>query len=303
MPSSIRELPTTASRQRPAEGNRLKQMIKRPKALVGALGVGLFVFAAIGAPWVAPHDPMRLHPLPNVTKPAAPGGEFLLGTDSLGRDVLSRVLWGARYSLAIGLVSVAIGLVLGSILGLASGYAGGRVDLVLMRVVDLLMAFPGILLAIFLMAVLGPSLGNLMLAVGIVNTPVFARQARAGVMSLKGREFVLASRAVGAGPVGIVLGGILPNIASQLLVLATLAVGTSILEAAGLGFVGLGVEPGTPEWGLMLAEERQYFRTCPWVVLAPGTAVSFAVLSANLLGEALREALDPKDLATYRALS
>ncbi len=270
----------------------------------------LFVGMALAAPWLAPHDPRSIDPrapearpgtrLPaEIADPAAvlpprPAAFYLLGTDELGRDLLSRILYGARISLAIGLVSVGIALGVGVPLGLLSGTLGGWVDQVIMRLVDVLLAFPGILLAIAIMAILGPSLTNVMIAVGIVNVPTYARQVRASVLDLRGLDYVTASRALGGTTPHLMGRVILPNVLSPVIVLSTLGIGSAILEAAGLGFIGLGIEPGTPEWGMMLAESRKNFLHAPWTVLAPGLAITLVVLGFNLFGDGLRDALDPK---------
>lgn len=259
-------------------------------AAAGALLVLLYVGAAAAAD-AAPRPPLEINQNLSLKRPGESG---LLGTDQLGRDVFSRVLHGARVSLLIGLISVAVALAIGVPMGLIAGGAGGLPDLAIMRVVDVMLAFPGILLAIALMAVLGPSLPNLMLAVGIVNVPVYARQVRASVLQVRDLDYVVAARALGAGRSRVLVRHVLPNILAPILVLATLGIGTAILEAAGLGFVGLGVEPDSPEWGTMLAQSRRYFLDCPWTVIAPGAAISLAILGFNLIGDALRDFLDPR---------
>lgn len=259
-------------------------------AAAGALLVLLYVGAAAAAD-AAPRPPLEINQNLSLKRPGESG---LLGTDQLGRDVFSRVLHGARVSLLIGLISVAVALAIGVPMGLIAGGAGGLPDLAIMRVVDVMLAFPGILLAIALMAVLGPSLPNLMLAVGIVNVPVYARQVRASVLQVRDLDYVVAARALGAGRSRVLIRHVLPNILAPILVLATLGIGTAILEAAGLGFVGLGVEPDSPEWGTMLAQSRRYFLDCPWTVVAPGAAISLAILGFNLIGDALRDFLDPR---------
>ncbi len=276
---------------------------RRSGSALAGLGVVVgFALLALGASWLSPHDPRAIDARVPEARPftslpaegALPATFHLLGTDELGRDILSRVLHGARISLLIGLVSVAIALFGGVPLGLLSGTLGGAVDQGIMRVVDVMLAFPGILLAIAVMAVLGPSLTNVMVAVGIVNVPAYARQVRASVLELRALDFVTASRALGAGPLHLMIRVLLPNVLSPVIVLATLGIGSAILEAAGLGFIGLGIEPGTPEWGTMLAESRKNFLRAPWTVLAPGIAITLVVLGFNLFGDGLRDALDPK---------
>lgn len=223
-----------------------------------------------------------------------PPHRYLCGTDEQGHDVLGKTLVGARTSLLVGFLAIAIALVIGLPVGLVAGYAGGRVDALLMRLVDVLLAFPAILLAICIVAVLRQSLVNLILAVGIVNAPAIARQLRAQVLVVRELEFIQAARALGLSHVRIALGHVLPNCAGPILVLATLGTATAILETAGLGFVGLGAEPGTTEWGLMIAENRALVTRAPWAVLTPGAAIVLLVLGFNLLGDGLRDVLDPR---------
>lgn len=263
---------------------------KSVSGMGGLALVALFLFLAAGEERLAPWPPRAVSEGSALLAPAA---QHWFGTDDLGRDMLSRVIVGARISLKIGVLSVCLAIVLGVPLGLAAGYFGGVLDLLAMRAIDVILAFPGILLAIALMAVLGPSLANLTVAVAVVNLPAYARQVRASVLGLREQEFVTASRALGAGAGHLLFRVLLPNCLSPILVLATLGIGTAVLEAAALGFVGLGIEPGTPEWGTLLAENRSYFASAPWMVIAPGIAVSFTVLGFNLLGDGMRDALDP----------
>lgn len=268
----------------------LRKLRHSRAALVGALLVALYVGAAALAD-LAPRGPKEIDQELQLKSPSA--GKWF-GTDQLGRDMLSRVLHGARWSLFIGLISVGLAVLVGVPLGLVAGEAGGFADLFVMRLVDVMLAFPGILLAIAIVATLGPSLFHLMLAVGIVNIPVYARQVRASVLQVRELDYVVAARALGAGRFSVLTRQILPNVLAPVLVLATLGIGTAILEAAGLGFVGLGVEVDTPEWGTMLAQSRAHFMQYPWTVVAPGAAISLAILGFNLLGDALRDALDPR---------
>jgi len=263
---------------------------------IGAILVGLFLLLAILAPLIAPADP-NFQALPSRAKFVSP--QHLLGTDLLGRDMLSRILYGARVSMTLGIAAVVVGLVLGLPFGLLAGYLGGYVDLVVMRIVDILLAFPLYLLAIVVIAILGPSLPNMILAVGISSAPRFARLARGDVLTAKHFEFVFAARALGAPGVRIVLGHILPNIAGPLIVLATLRIGTAILVEASLSFVGLGPQPPTPAWGLMISDGLKAMRSAPWVAGFPGLAIMLVVLGFNLLGDGLRDALDPR-LRTLR---
>jgi peptide/nickel transport system permease protein len=267
-----------------------KRFFRGRSAMAGAALVLAYVLAAAVADF-APRDPKKID---QDRRLQAPGVGGPLGTDELGRDLLSRTLHGARISLKIGVLAVAIAAALGVTLGLAAGEMGGAADLLVMRLVDIMLAFPGLLLAIAFMAALGPSLTNLMLAVGLVHTPAYARQVRASVLQVRSLDYVVAARALGASRLRVVLRCILPNVLAPVVVLATLGVGTAILEAAGLGFVGLGVEPDAAEWGTMLAQSREHFLDHPWTVLVPGAAITAAILGFNLLGDALRDWLDPR---------
>jgi len=258
---------------------------------VGLIVIVSFLLCALFAGALTSHDP---YVQDAEAQSVPPNTDHILGTDDLGRDLFSRVVHGSRISLKIGIISVAIAILIGVPVGLVSGYSGGRLDMVVMRFIDILMAFPGILLAIIIMAMLGPSLTNMMIAVGIVNIPQYARQVRASVLDIKELEFVLASRAVGATNTRILLRTIFPNTISPILVLATLGIGTAILEAAGLSFLGLGGQPAMPEWGNMLRSAREHLRSSPWIPLAPGVAISLVVLGFNLFGDALRDVIDPK---------
>lgn len=264
-------------------------------ALAGAgILAGLLVVAVL-APVLAPHPPLqqdlyqRLQP-PSLTHP--------LGTDEFGRDILSRVLYGSRISLRIGLIAIGIALTAGTFLGLVAGYRGGWTDTVLMRLVDVLLAFPSILLAIAIVAVIGPGIDNVMVAVSIVMVPQFARLVRASVLSVREAAYVEAARALGAGGTRIVLGSVLPNCTAPLVVQSTLSLGTAILDAAGLSFLGLGAQPPTPEWGAMLSGGRELLLTAPWVMTFPGLAIFFVVLGLNLFGDGLRDALDPRRITS-----
>lgn len=243
-----------------------------------------FDYQSVPPTWLRPAD------LPPGVEPRT----FLAGTDDLGNDVLARVLYGARYSLVIGFVAVGISLLLGVPLGLVAGYFGGRLDGAIMRCLDVVMAFPSILLAIGIVTVLGQSLLNLMIAVGLVGVPAIARQLRAQVLVVRELEYVQAARAIGAGHLRILFRHVLPNCTAPIIVLATLGTATAILETAGLGFVGLGPEPGTPEWGLMISESRNLISRAPWAVITPGAAIVLLVLGFNLVGDALRDILDPR---------
>jgi len=246
---------------------------------------------ALAAPLISPYDPIKT----NQRAPLeAPSGRHLMGTDRFGRDILSRVLWGGRASLSVGLVSVGIAALTGVLLGLLAGYYGGRTDTIIMRFVDLLLAFPGILLALAIIATLGSNLRNLMIAVGIAAIPDYVRIMRGTVLSLKEREFVLAGRVVGCNDYEIIFRHIFPNTTAPLTVLATLRIAGAIITGSSLSFLGLGIQPPTPEWGNMLAEGRGFLQHAWWVALFPGLAIMVAVFSINLLGDGLRDALDPR---------
>ncbi|NKB68796.1 MAG: ABC transporter permease subunit [Candidatus Latescibacteria bacterium] len=258
--------------------------------LGGALVVGL-LFVALAAPLLVPYDPIeqnlyqRLEP-PSMAHP--------LGTDDFGRDILSRIIYGSRISLRIGLISISIALTAGTFLGLVAGYWGGLTDNLIMRLVDIALAFPSILLAIGIVAVIGPGIDNVMLAVSIVMVPQYARLVRASVLSIREMAYVEAARSLGASDWRILFTSILPNCAAPLIVQSTLSLGTAILDAAGLSFLGLGAQPPTPEWGAMLSGGRELLLKAPWVMSFPGLAIFVVVLALNLLGDGLRDALDPK---------
>jgi peptide/nickel transport system permease protein len=259
-------------------------------ALFGALVLLSWIILAVGAPWIAPIDPLEISLVGRVP----PSLEHPFGTDRLGRDIFSRVLHGARISLLIGVISVAIGLLSGSVLGLIAGYYGGWLESVIMRFVDALLAFPGILLALVVIAALGPSLVNVMIAVGISSIPEYARLARGSVLTVKERPFVEAARAFGAFNGRIMFKHILPSIRAPLIVLSTLQVGTAILVGSGLSFLGMGAQPPTPEWGLMTAAGRDFLDRAWWISTFPGLAILSTVMAINLMGDGLREALDPQ---------
>ena len=260
-------------------------------AQVGLAILGLLAVLAIAAPWLSPRDPIRTAPREALQPPGRP---FPLGSDQYGRDVLSRVLHGARISLVVGLVSVSIAVGLGTPIGLVSGYYAGRLDLLLMRLVDVMLAFPGILLALAIVSVLPPSLANLMIAVGIAAVPTYARLVRGSVLAAKEHLYVEAARAVGCRDRHILVRYLLPNVVAPLIVTATLGLGTAILSAAALSFLGLGSQPPQPEWGRMLSEGRDYLREAWWISTFPGLGIMATVLGMNLLGDGLRDVLDPR---------
>ena len=263
---------------------------RSPGAIVGAIVVGLILVAAICAPLVAWQDPLA-QALANQSQP--PSAQHWFGTDKLGRDVFARIVYGARTSIGIGFVAVGVAITAGTLIGLIAGYSGGRVDSALMGAMEVMLAFPSIILAIGITTILGPSITNLMIAVGIVYIPQYARLARSSVLQVKETEYVEAARAIGARVPAILLKHILPNIVAPLLVQATLGIATAELEAAGLSYLGLGARPPAPEWGAMLNDARDYWVSAPWALIVPGIAITTLVLGFNLLGDGLREALDP----------
>jgi ABC-type dipeptide/oligopeptide/nickel transport system permease subunit len=269
---------------------------RNPGAIVGFCLVGMFVIVAVFAPLIAPHDP-RAQDLAALGGRCCPGptAENWFGLDELGRDEFSRIVYGARYSLLIGVVAVSVGLSFGLILGAIAGYFGGAVDSVIMRLMDIMLSIPGLLLAIGIVAVLGPGLTQIMIAVGAVNIPIFARLLRGSILAQKENDFILAARSVGVPRRSILASHILPNSISPVIVQGTLAMATAIIDVAGLGFLGLGPQdPATPEWGTMLTGTVRYLQTAPHLAIIPGVAIVVSVLGFNLIGDGLREALDPK---------
>jgi peptide/nickel transport system permease protein len=269
----------------------LQRIVANRAMLAGCLIIFLFVFTAIFTSWLSPFDPFaqsirqRLRP---------PGDPYWLGTDGYGRDILSRIIWGSRISLTVGVVAVAIGATVGILVGLVAGFFGGGVDNLLMRIIDILLVLPTILLALVIVAMLGPGVFNLMIAVGIANAPRFARVIRAEVLAVKQMVFVNAASALGASSIRLMARHILPNTLASILVLSTLRIAQAITTEASLSFLGLGVPPPTPTWGSMIADGRIYLRTSPWVAIIPGIMIMLIVMAFNLFGDGLRDLLDPK---------
>lgn len=268
-----------------------RRVVRNRLAAVGVAILLVLTVTAAGAPWIAPYAPEAQIPTEALQGPSL---SHLFGTDNIGRDIFSRVVFGTRVSLTVGLTSMLIAMTLGITLGLLSGYYGGWPDTLIMRAMDALLAFPAILLAIFIVAVLGPSLANAILAVAIVYTPTFARLVRAGALSIREQEFLEAARAMGAGDLRIMLNAILRNSLSPIIVQFSLGVGYAILVEAGLSFLGLGVQPPTPAWGSMLGAGRNYMAFAPWLTAFPGLAIFVTVLGFNFVGDGLREAFDPR---------
>jgi len=274
----------------------LFRLRRNPAALVGVGLVSLFIVVAVFAPLIAPYDPLEqdLAALGGRCCPG-PSADHWFGLDQLGRDEFSRIVYGARYSLIIGVVSVVVGLSIGLVLGSVAGYFGGVVDSIIMRLIDIMLAIPGLLLAIGIVAMLGPGLLQIMVAVGVTQVPIFARLLRGSILAQRENDFVLAARSVGVPRRAILSSHILPNAVSPVIVQGTLAMATAIIDVAGLGFLGLGPQdPSTPEWGTMLTDTTRYLQTAPHLAIIPGVAIVISVLGFNLIGDGLREALDPK---------
>ncbi len=297
---SIAELESREISLEPGQGglwrDAWRRLRRNPGAIVGFTLVGLFVVVALCAPLIAPEDP-RFGDLSRLGGSCCPGPSFdhWFGIDQQGRDELSRVVYGARFSLLIGVVSVAVGLSIGMVLGSIAGYVGGIVDGVIMRLTDIMLSIPGLLLAIGIVAMLGPGIFQIMIAVGVTQIPIFARLMRGSILAQRDNDFVLAARAIGVPRRSILASHILPNAISPVIVQGTLALATAIIDVAGLGFLGLGPQdPSTPEWGTMLTDTTRYLQTAPHLAIIPGVAIIISVLGFNLIGDGLREALDPK---------
>ena len=271
----------------------VRRLLRRPAAAIGLTVIVIVVAVALLAPVVAPYDPLATS-WTAVRK--APSAAHWFGTDEIGRDVLSRVVWGARASLLAGIVSVLISLSIGVPVGLLAGYAGGKVDMLISRLTDALLACPFLILAIALAAFLGPSLTNAMIAIGISATPVVIRLTRAQTMAIKAEDFVLAARAIGNPPWRIALRHVLPNVIPALIVQATLAIAAAVIAEASLSFLGLGQQPPAPSWGSMLNVAKNYIDNAPWMAVWPGLSIFVLVLSFNLVGDGLRDALDPREV-------
>ncbi|NLX35874.1 MAG: ABC transporter permease [Chloroflexi bacterium] len=269
----------------------IQRLIRDKVAVAGLVIMGVFVLAAVFAPLLAPYDPiaqtltLRRQP-PSLAHP--------LGMDDLGRDILSRIIFGTRRSLQVGVLSVGLAIVVGMLIGALAGFVGGWLDTVTMRFMDVMLAFPALLLAIAIVTILGPGLMNMLYAIGIVSIPAYARIVRASVLSIKQQDYILAARMLGVRNLRILFKHVLPNCLTPLIVQGTLGIGTAILDAAGLSFLGLGAQPPDPEWGAMLGQGRYAVFTAPHIVLFPGIAIMLTVLGFNLLGDGLRDALDPR---------
>src|SRR6056297_230898 len=267
------------------------KLLKNRVGRTGLIFLCILLFIALFAPLIAPYDPLDDNLL---NRYKAPSKEHWMGTDGMGRDILSRIIYGSRISLRVGLLSISIALVVGSLLGLLAGFYGGIIDMIIMRAMDILLAFPSILLAIAIVTILGPQLKNAILAIGIINIPRFARVIRSSVISIRESEYIDAARALGANDIRIIIFHLLPNALAPLIVQSTLSIANAILEAAALSFLGLGAQPPQPEWGAMLSDARAALQRAPWAATFPGLAIIFGVFGFNLLGDGLRDALDPK---------
>lgn len=269
----------------------LKALLQDKVGRWGLFGVLLIIFLAVMAPVLSPYDPLDVDTSMRLT---APSSRFYMGTDFLGRDVFSRILFGARVSIYVGLISVSIGAGFGFIFGLAAGFSGGKTDNLIMRFMDVLFAFPSVLLALLIVSVLGSDIRNTMIAIGVVFIPVFTRTVRASVISVKTMDYVENARTVGVRPIWIIIRHIIPNTMAPFLVQTTLALSSAILTESTLSFLGLGVPPPNPSWGAMLSESRRFMELAPWTAIFPAVFIIFTILAFNILGDSLRDVLDPK---------
>ena len=271
--------------------NTVRRIRRHRGAVIGFWALVLITLAAALAPWIAPYDPLGMNSAKSLTPP---GAEHWFGTDQFGRDILSRVLFGARISLTVGFASVGIAVVVGGVLGLLAGYFEGFLGTAIMRIIDAMLAFPGILLALAIVATLGPGMVNVMIAVGVSWIPSYTRVVRASVLSAKENVYVEAARAAGASPFRVMLKHLVPNVFAPVIVLASLGLAGAIIAAAALSFLGMGAQPPTPEWGLILSQGRSFLRTAWWISTFPGLVIMLTVFAINLLGDGLQDALNPR---------
>ena len=269
----------------------IRRLLKNKVSLLGFILVALAILTAVLAPWVSPHDPLKQNIIKRFSQPS---GQFLGGTDRYGRDIFSRTLWGARVSLAVGFSATLLGALLGTFLGLLAGYTRGRLSQAIMWLTDVFMSFPTMVLAIIVVVAFGPGAQNVVLAIGIAFTPRFIRLARASTLSVAEQVYIESSRATGQSDIGIIAKHILPNIAGDIIVMSTLWIATAIRLEASLSFLGLGTQPPTASWGNMIREGMLYFMRAPWLSLIPGAGIFFAVIGFNMLGDGMRDSLDPK---------
>ncbi len=277
--------------QRSLLGDALRRLVRNPLAIVGLAIVIAMIVAAIFAPQIAPYSPIQTN-LKLYVKP--PSAEHILGTDDLGRDLFSRIIYGAQISLEVSMLSIALGILIGVPLGMISGFYGGRIDTIIMRLTDVFLAFPLLLLAIALVAAIGPSQNSAFIALGIAIWPYFARLARGQALALKNHDFVVAARSIGARDTRILTAHMLPNMLTPIIIYSTVQIAAVILNESALAFLGLGAQPPTPSWGGMLASTRSFLTSAPWLPTYPGIAIFLASLGFNLLGDGLRDALDVK---------
>jgi peptide/nickel transport system permease protein len=293
--SSISRMKSIFGKQRSAQSSlfldAMRRLFRNKLAITGMVIMGIFLLTALLAPVLAPYDPLRQE---LILRRRPPSQEHWFGRDDLGRDILSRIIFGARLSLQVGVLSVGFAIVIGAVIGAVASFLGGWVDSIVMRLMDIMLAFPALLLAIAIVTILGPGLLNMLYAIGIVSIPAYARIVRASVLSVKEQDYILAAHAIGVPPARLLFRNVLPNTLTPLIVQGTLGIGTAILDAAGLSFLGLGAQPPKPEWGAMLGQGRYSMFTAPHIVLFPGIAIMLTVLGFNLLGDGLRDSLDPK---------
>jgi peptide/nickel transport system permease protein len=293
--SSISRMKSIFGKQRSTQSSlfldAMRRLFRNKLAITGMVIMGTFLLTALLAPVLAPYDPLRQE---LILRRRPPSQEHWFGRDDLGRDILSRIIFGARLSLQVGVLSVGFAIVIGAVIGAVASFLGGWVDSIVMRLMDIMLAFPALLLAIAIVTILGPGLLNMLYAIGIVSIPAYARIVRASVLSVKEQDYILAAHAIGVPPARLLFRNVLPNTLTPLIVQGTLGIGTAILDAAGLSFLGLGAQPPKPEWGAMLGQGRYSMFTAPHIVLFPGIAIMLTVLGFNLLGDGLRDSLDPK---------
>lgn len=270
-----------------------RRTLRNKTALLGLGIVSGLILIAIFAPYLSPYDPLKIDIINRLSPPST---EHIFGTDRIGRDIFSRILYGTRITLQVGIITVTISLIFGTILGTVAGYYGGIVDTILSRMMDVMLSFPYILLALVVVAILGPGLYNAMVAIGIVNIPRFARIVRSAAVSVRQNEYITAAKALGHKDWKIIFSHLLPNCTAPIIVQATISVASAILNAAALSFLGLGAQPPTAEWGAMLSDGRTVLQTAPWVVIFPGMAIMISVLGFNIFGDGLRDVLDPRSL-------
>ncbi len=280
-----------AQRALPGNESVLRLLWQDPMGRAGMLGIGLILVMAIFAPAIAPYSVAQMHPKAKLTGPSL---TYFFGTDNFGRDVFSRILFGARVSLLVGIVAVGIAAGFGYVFGLIAGFFEGKVESFIMMIMDIIFAFPSILLALFIVSALGTSIFNTMIAIGIVNIPVFTRTVRASVKSVKAMDYIKNARSIGLTPLKILFVHVTPNVMAPFTVQATLALSGAILTEASMSFLGLGIQPPDPSWGSMLSEARKYMERAPWLILFPALFIILTILSFNILGDSLRDVLDPK---------